>query len=184
MAYEASVNGAPAKPISGTRPASCRLDEADRLEDRRQALARLERGERVDVGLGPDRPLDPRPVALDEVEGEAHGLERQQEVGEDDGGIERQAPDRLQRDLGRELGRPAQLEHRVALAQRAVFLHVSARLAHEPDRGGVNRLTPARSQESIVHGVASGAVANESSIAHPGDCRDRRGPLASLTIML
>ena len=37
------------------------------------------------MSAGPfDRPLDLRPFALDEVEGQAHRLERQQQIGEED----------------------------------------------------------------------------------------------------
>ena len=43
IAYDASVNGAPAKPISGTRPSSSRWIWRDRVEHVRERLARLER---------------------------------------------------------------------------------------------------------------------------------------------
>ena len=155
MAYDASVNGAPAKPISGTRPSSSRLHLADRLQHVRQRLARLERAQPIDVVGTADRALDLRPFALDEVEGQAHRLERQQQIGEEDRGVDVDAADRLQRDLGGEVGLPADLQQRIPLAKRAVLGHVAAGLAHEPDRRGVHRLAPAGLQESGVGHVVS-----------------------------
>ena len=75
--------------------------------------------------------------------------------------------ERLQRDLERELGRPAELEQRVLLAQRAVLGHVAPRLPHHPDGRAVDGLAPARAQEAIVHHnlflAASTAFWNTSS---------------------
>ena len=48
-------------------------------------------------------------------------------------------------------GRAADLEQGVPLAQRAIVGHVTAGLAHEPDRRRVDRLAPAGSEEPIVH---------------------------------
>ena len=95
-----------------------------------------------------NRVLDRRPFAADEVEPDAHRLERQQQIREEDRRVDLDPADRLQRDFGREIGRPAELEQRVALAQRAVLAHVAAGLAHEPDRRGVDRLQAAGSEES------------------------------------
>ena len=53
----------------------------------------------------------------------------------------------LPRDV-REIGRTAQLEKRVLLAEGAVFGHVAPGLTHEPDWCGVNRLAPAGFQET------------------------------------
>ena len=89
-----------------------------------------------------------RPFALDEIEADAHRLEREEQIGEEDGRVHVDAAHRLQRDLGRQIGRATELEQRVALAQRAVLAHVAAGLAHEPDRRGVDGLEPAGFQES------------------------------------
>ena len=85
---------------------------------------------------------------MDEIEGDAHRLERQQQIGEQDGGVDFDTAHRLQRDFGGQIGRAAQVEQRIALAQRAVFAHVAAGLAHEPDRRRVDRLAPAGFEES------------------------------------
>ena len=134
--------------MSGTRPAELALDLADRLEHVRERLARLERRSASMSAVDRDRALDRRALAVDEVERDAHRLERQQQIGEQDRGVDVDAAHRLQRDLGRELGRAADLEQRVALAQRAVLGHVAAGLPHEPDRRGVDRLAPAGFEES------------------------------------
>ena len=116
MAYDARVNGAPAKPMSGTRPSSSRRVMRDRLQHVAEAFTRVEQPEPFDVGFGAERLLDARAFALDEVEGQAHRLEGQQQVREDDGGVDVDGVDRLQRDAGGQLGRPAELEEGVSFA--------------------------------------------------------------------
>ena len=87
ITYEASVNGAPPNPISGTPwgPSSSRRT-SNRFEHMRQCLPRLEALEAIDIGFGPQRVFDRRSLATDEVERDAHRLERQQQVGEENGG--------------------------------------------------------------------------------------------------
>ncbi len=55
-------------------------------------------------------------------------------------------------DLDGEFGRPTEFQHPVLLAQGPIFGHVSSRLAHEPDGGGVDGLAPAGAEKSVVHG--------------------------------
>ena len=95
------------------------LDLPDGLKDMRQMLAWIESPQARDVGFVLDGILDCRPFALDEIEPDSHGLEREQQVGKQDGRVDLDAADRLQRDLGGEIGRAAKLEQRVALAQTA-----------------------------------------------------------------
>ena len=58
-----------------------------------------------------------------------------QDVGEQNRRIETVAPDRLQRHLGRHLGRVAQVEKASGLGtQRAILGQIAASLAHQPDR--------------------------------------------------
>ena len=92
------------------------------------------------------RPLDRRAFALDEVERNAHRLERQQQIGEQDGGVDLDPPDGLQRDFGRQIRRAAQLQKCVVLAEGAVFRHVASGLPHEPDGRAVDGFAPARAQ--------------------------------------
>ena len=88
------------------------------------------------------------------------GLERHDDVGEEDRRVDAVAADRLQRDLGDEVGVGAGVEHRGALAQRAVLRQRPAGLAHEPDRRVRHRLAAA--------GAHEGGVARASRAAAPG----------------
>ena len=124
------------------------LSLADRVEHVFERLARLETPDAPEIGLGPQRSFDRRPFAVNEIERDAHRLERKQQIGKQDCGVDFYAPYGLERDLSREIGRAAQIEQRIALAQRAVFAHVSARLTHEPHRRRVDRLLPAGVEES------------------------------------
>ena len=118
--------------MSGTRPSSS-------WRTRRMASMTYCRSAAASMPCTPSRSrgaadglLDHRPVLGREVEADAHGLERQQDVGEDDGGVEIEAAQRLQRDLGGDVGAHAHLDERELLADGAVLGQVAARLAHEP----------------------------------------------------
>ncbi len=124
-------------------------DEADRLQHVRERLAWFEHVQALDVSRRPHGTLDRGTLAFDEVEGQAHGLEREQQVGEENRGVNLDGADRLQRDLGGQLRRAAELEQGAPLAQHAVLGHVPAGLSHEPDGSGVDRLAPARAEEAI-----------------------------------
>ena len=165
------MNGAPAKPISGTLQLAAQ--QADRLEHVGELLARLEASQRGDVGRRRDRRLDHRALALVEVEGNPERRERHQQVGEEDGGVEGEGADRLQRDLDGQLWRPAHLEHRVLLAQRPVLGHVPPGLPHEPDGRAVHRLTPTGPDKPIVHGHMLPGGARGGGAVVPRNLRSR-----------
>ena len=124
------MNGAPTKSDEGH--VELAPQEPDRVEGERQRLARLEGAEGVDVALASNRIVDPGALSRDEVETDAEGVERHEQIGEQDRRIDAQAPNRLKRDLRRELGRSADVEERVPLADFLVLRHVATRLAHEP----------------------------------------------------
>ncbi len=148
IAYDASVNGAPANPISGTRPRELVLDLPNRLEHVGERLARIERAQAIDVGFVLNRVFDRRPFAAHEIEPDTQRLERQQEVRKENRGVDVDPANRLKRDFGRQIGRSAQLEQRVAFAQRAVLAHVASGLSHEPDWRGVDWLEAAGSKKA------------------------------------
>ncbi len=87
--------------------------------------------------------LDHRTRVVCKVEADAHALEGQEDVGEDDGGVELEAGHRLESDLGGDLGPPAQLDEAQPLTDRPVLGQVAAGLPHKPDRGGIDRLAEA-----------------------------------------
>ena len=84
---------------------------------------------------GADRVVDDRAFALGEFELEAQGLEDQQDVGEEDRGVDPQAFGGGDGDLGGQLGALAELQERDAGADVPVFGHVPAGLPHQPDGG-------------------------------------------------
>ncbi len=110
----------------------------------------LQRSERLDVASGADGLGDDRAHARDDVDVDAHGDERDDDVGEQDRGVGGEPAYRLQRDLADQLGSPAGLEHADALAQRAVLGQRAAGLPHEPHRGAVRALPPTGPQERGV----------------------------------
>jgi len=85
------------------------------------------------------------------VEADAHGLQRQQDVGEHDGGVEVEAAERLQRDLRRHVGPPAHLDEAHLLADGAVLGQVAAGLTHEPHGRRVDWFTGAGIEEAQRH---------------------------------
>ena len=87
--------------------------------------------------------MDDRPFPLGELEIQPQGLEDQEDVGEQNRGIDAQPLGRGDRHLGRQLGPFAQLEERDLRANGPVFGHVAAGLPHQPDRRDFRRLAPA-----------------------------------------
>ena len=92
---------------------------------RRQRLDLLRRIQRI----------EPRAFADLEPDRAAERVGNDQNVGEDDRGVEIEAADRLQRDLGGEFRREAEIEEAAGFgAHLAVFRQIAAGLAHHPDR--------------------------------------------------
>ena len=121
--------------------------EPDRLGDEAQLTGRRS-PELIEVGSGPDRSLDHRPGAGDDLDADSGGRQRNHDVGVEHGGVDPVPADRLQRDLGDQLGPAAAVQHRHAPSQRPVLRQRAARLAHEPDRYLVVEMSlPAGSEE-------------------------------------
>ena len=104
------MNGPPQKPITAFSAGSSRAHEPDRLEHRRRTPRRDRDAQPLDVRERPDRPLDHRADALDELDVDSHAEDRGHDVREQHGGVDVVAPDRLQGHLGAELGRARELE--------------------------------------------------------------------------
>ncbi len=86
-----------------------------------------------------------------EVKAQPHGIRDGQDVGEQDGGIQREALQRLQRHLAGTRGVHAQVHEATGLtADFAIFRQIAASLAHHPDGSTVDRLTGQRAQEAII----------------------------------
>src|SRR6185503_17054789 len=97
----------------------------DGLQPRRNALQRDER----DID---ERRRETRPFADIEAQILAERMRHDQYVGKKDGAVEAEAPDRLERDLGRGVAVEDELE-KAALAgtQRAIFRQVAPGLTHQ-----------------------------------------------------
>ncbi len=91
----------------------------------------------------------------DELEVEAHGGERQQQVGEDDGGIDAQALGGGDGDLRGDLRRAADVEQGVVAADGHVLRHVAAGLAEKPDGSAIDGETEAGTNETAAVGPGS-----------------------------
>ena len=97
-------------------------------------MHRLDRPKPREIG-GRGHRREPRPLALDEGKLAAERMRHQQDVGEEDRGIEPEATHRLQRHLGRELGGIAEVEEAPGpRPDRPVLGQVAAGLPHQPDR--------------------------------------------------
>jgi hypothetical protein len=66
------------------------------------------------------------------------------------GGVDIYPANRLKRDFSREIRIAADLEKRVAFAQRPIIRHVATGLAHEPHRRRVHGLAAAGLEEALV----------------------------------
>ena len=139
-----------------------RATEADqrlrRIERRAHPRNRLVDGRKlfeVDLIVQPAelRPgshgIEPRPLALDEADLLAERVRDHEDVGEQDRGVEIEAPDRLERDLGRGFGRIAEIEEAARLgAKLAIFGKIASRLPHQPDRRRPEGFARKRFQET------------------------------------
>jgi hypothetical protein len=96
--------------------------------------------------------VDNRPFTGEELEVEAHRCEGQEEIGEDDGGVDAEALGCRDGDFGSDLGGAADVEQGVVLAHRHVLGHVAACLAQQPDGGAVYRKPQAGANEAAARG--------------------------------
>ena len=85
-------------------------------------------------------------------EGKAHGFGGDQDVREDDDGIDAEAAERLDGDLERQVGGLADLEEGVLGADFAVFGKIAAGLAHHPDGEARNGFAAASAEEEFFAG--------------------------------
>ena len=84
------------------------------------------------------------------MKGQAHDLERKQEVGEDDGGVDAEKLGGGDGDFGGECRLLADFEQGMLLANGAVLGHVASCLAHEPDGSAVDGLGLAGANEEGI----------------------------------
>jgi hypothetical protein len=128
-------------------------------------LVSVQRSQPRHIGRRAKRLVDDRADALDQAQVDAHRENGRHDVGEEDGGVDVVAADRLERHLRAELGCAGELEERVALAQRPVFRQRPARLAHEPDRRALDRFAPQSTHQQGLRHRASVALAGRTLAA-------------------
>ena len=102
--------------------------------------------------LRANRLFDDRTFAGREMKGQSHDFERQQQIGEDNGGVDAE-------DLGGGDGHLrgqrrllANFQQRMLLAHGPVLSHVASGLAHEPYRRAVDRLRLAGAHKDGIRG--------------------------------
>jgi len=100
-----------------------------------------------------------RPLAFHKLQLDAHALQRRQNVGKDDGRIQIEGLERLERHLDRQIWRLDHFQNRVFFTHLAVLGHVAAGLTHEPDGCAVHGFAPAGAEESMRHGACVGCYA-------------------------
>ncbi len=113
-------------------------------------IARLQAAQPGQVPFVPDGLAEHRADTRLDVDVQPHRVQRDHDVAEQDGRVNRVPAQRLQRDLGDHIGQRARLEHRHATAGAAVLRQRAARLAHVPDRRVGHRLAAAGAQERGV----------------------------------
>ena len=110
--------------MSGTRPSSA-AENPDGLEHVRKRFARFDAPQPIDVGIRPNQVGNRRTFTFHEIKRQPHRLERDEQIREQDGGVEIDPGERLERDGRSEVGRAADVEQRVPLP-RAMLCHVAA----------------------------------------------------------
>jgi hypothetical protein len=104
------------------------------------------------VFRGADRLSNDRAFSSGKMKGQAHDFEREQKVGEDDGGVDSEKFGSGNGNFGGEFGLLADFEQGMLLANGAVFGHVASGLTHEPDGSVVDRLRFAGANEAGIGG--------------------------------
>ena len=129
----------------------CLADRAHGVHHVPQLIGRIGHEQRLHIVFGTDGFLETRTFPLLEAQPQSHGIRNGQDVGKQDGGVQREALERLQRDLAGQLGRLAQ-RHETARAGTGgvVFGQVAPSLPHQPHRCVIGGLTAQGPQEGVV----------------------------------
>ena len=110
------------------------------------------RAQPVDVCLRAHRHFDHGTFAGREVKGQPHDFERQQQVREDNGGINAQDFRRGDGHLCRQRGLLAYFQKGMLLAHGPVLGHIAPGLPHEPYRRPFHRLRSASAHKNAIGG--------------------------------
>ncbi len=132
-----------------------RFDAGQRLADVSEARGSAGGVQPVDLSAGLEREIHGDAAFLAKLVALAQRLGDDEDVGEDDRRIEREAAQRLQRDFRGQFRRAYHFEEGVLRLQRAVFRQVATGLAHDPNRRTVERFAGAGGEETFAtsHGL-------------------------------
>ena len=97
-----------------------------------------------------DGVVDDGAFAVGEFEFEPHRRDDEEDVGEDDGGVNAEAVRGVDRDFGGDIGALAHFEERMLRAHVAVLLHVTPGLPHQPDGRVGHLLAAAGAHEGAI----------------------------------
>ena len=110
----------------------------------------------LNIGERANRMMNDRAFAGLKLKGQSHAFEGQQQVGEDDRGVDIELLGGGDGDLGGELGLLADFEQGVVLADGLILRHIAARLAQKPHRRAVDRTAQAGAHEAAAGGERGG----------------------------
>lgn len=127
-------------------------EESERLRDVKEAFAEIGGIEAIDVGGGAEGGIHFDAAAITESVSLAEGFRDDEDIAEEDSGVEVEAMDGLEGDLCGEFRGADEFEEGVLLFERAVFGEGAAGLAHEPDGGMIERLSGAGGEETLARG--------------------------------
>ena len=129
------------------------LDQPHGVEHVAQLLLRIGHVQAFRI-LGPAQRLRELRTVVVQDEVHPHRLGDHQDVAEEDGSVDAEDVDRLQRHLGCEVGRLAKGEEGDLCADGTVFGQIPSRLPHEPHGRAVRLLLPACLKEPVrpAHG--------------------------------
>ena len=137
-------------------------------------VARVQGAQPLQIPGRAHRSLDHRPDPGLDVHVDSDRAQRDHDVAEQDGRVHVVPAQRLQGDLGDQLGAGARVEHRDALPHPPVLGQRPARLPHEPDRRIGHWLSPAGQHEGGLR-LGHGHVRDPSTSPH-GSRRETRRP--------
>ena len=129
--------GAPQKPMMPSRSRKCAATFSNGAGHVSQIVGAVG-AQRAHILGRADGMMHHGPFAGLKLEVQAHRLQRQQQIGKDDGRIHAQLFGGGDGDFGGEIWLLADLHQRVVLADLAVLLHIAAGLAQKPHRRAVD----------------------------------------------
>ena len=126
-------------------------DEAHRLHDVAEVVVHVGDGQCLYVGVAAHRAVKRRALAGDEGKPQSHRIRDGEDVGEEDGGVEAEARQRLQGHFAGEFRRLAE-GHKLPrhFAGGAVFRQIAPGLAHHPDGGSRDGFAAQYAQQEVV----------------------------------